>query len=110
MYVYVAGETSKPDPKVAAEFLVALSESLFFEGHTPFIPNTHAFWAHVVELSFEQQLQWRLAWLQKCDAMVILPGESPFLDREVAMAMELNIPVYFAINEVPSEGRTRCRL
>jgi len=36
-----------------------------------------------------------------CDAVFRLPGESAGADREVALARELEIPVYYSLDEVP---------
>ena len=40
--------------------------------------------------------------LQRCDAVLRLPGESKGADNDVAIAHERGIPVYFNVSEVPS--------
>jgi hypothetical protein len=40
-------------------------------------------------------------WLKCCDAVLRLPGESTGADREVALAKELGIPVYYSIADIP---------
>jgi len=42
--------------------------------------------------------------LQKCDAVLRLPGESKGADQDVAIARERNLPVYFSLDEVPPVG------
>jgi hypothetical protein len=42
--------------------------------------------------------------LQKCDAVLRLPGESRGADQDVAIARERNLPVYFSLDEVPPVG------
>jgi len=39
--------------------------------------------------------------LQRCDAVLRLPGESRGADQDVAIARERGIPVYTALDEVP---------
>ncbi|MFI5916861.1 DUF4406 domain-containing protein [Dactylosporangium sp. NPDC051541] len=39
--------------------------------------------------------------LQRCDAVLRLPGESRGADQDVAIARERGIPVYYDINDVP---------
>ena len=39
--------------------------------------------------------------LQRCDAVLRLPGESRGADQDVAIARARNLPVYFALEEVP---------
>jgi hypothetical protein len=39
--------------------------------------------------------------LQHCDAVLRLPGESTGADQDVAIAEELGLPVYRALEDVP---------
>ena len=39
--------------------------------------------------------------LQRCDAVLRLPGESRGADQDVAIARSRNLPVYFSLDEVP---------
>lgn len=42
--------------------------------------------------------------LQRCDAVLRLPGESRGADRDVAIARSRDLPVYFSLDEVPGVG------
>ncbi|WP_255368817.1 DUF4406 domain-containing protein [Agromyces sp. CF514] len=39
--------------------------------------------------------------LQRCDAVLRLPGASKGADQDVAIARSRNLPVYFSLDEVP---------
>ena len=39
--------------------------------------------------------------LQRCDAVLRLPGESKGADQDVAIAHERGIPVYYSLDDVP---------
>ncbi|CAD6008988.1 NUDIX hydrolase [Agreia sp. COWG] len=39
--------------------------------------------------------------LQRCDAVLRLPGDSRGADQDVAIALSRNLPVYFSLDEVP---------
>ena len=39
--------------------------------------------------------------LQRCDAVLRLPGESRGADQDVAIARSRDLPVYFSLSEVP---------
>ena len=39
--------------------------------------------------------------LQRCDAVLRLPGDSRGSDQDVAIALSRNLPVYFSLDEVP---------
>lgn len=40
--------------------------------------------------------------LERCDAVLRLPGESKGADNDVAIARERGLPVYYRIDEIPS--------
>jgi hypothetical protein len=40
-------------------------------------------------------------WLRKCDMLLRLPGKSAGADREVALAVELDIPIYLSFSVLP---------
>lgn len=42
--------------------------------------------------------------LQRCDAVLRLPGASRGADQDVAIARDRGIPVYFDLSEVPPAG------
>ncbi|KQM81339.1 NUDIX hydrolase [Agromyces sp. Leaf222] len=42
--------------------------------------------------------------LQRCDAVLRLPGESRGADQDVAIARSRDLPVYFSLAEVPGVG------
>lgn len=77
----------------------AAARVLFEHGHEPFIPLLF----HVYEVvhphrTWEQWIETCKTWLQHCDAVVRLPGESRGADLEVEYAQQLGIPVYFGMD------------
>jgi hypothetical protein len=42
--------------------------------------------------------------LAHCDAVLRLPGESTGADRDVAIAAERGIPVYYDVEEIPAHS------
>ncbi|WP_309105824.1 DUF4406 domain-containing protein [Arthrobacter sp.] len=45
--------------------------------------------------------------LQRCDAVLRLPGESRGADQDVAIARDRGIPVYYSLDEIPGAGLTQ---
>lgn len=76
-------------------------------GHNPFIP--HLF--HYVHREWDDTpnedmwLEICLAWVEDCDALLRLSGDSSGANREMERAKELSLPIYFSIEELRSEGR-----
>lgn len=98
MRVYVAGPYSKGDVVLNVRNAVAAADSLLAAGHTPFIPHLTHFWHLVSPKSYEEWLHYDFKWVECCDALVRLPGDSPGADREVAYSKSLGIPVYLGLD------------
>jgi hypothetical protein len=51
-------------------------------------------------LGYEDWLAFGLELVERADAVVRIPGESPGADREVAHAVAKEIPVFFGVEEL----------
>ena len=102
MKIYIAGPWStsgEPGPNLHAAANAAAE--LLERGHFPFVP--HTVWIlHAVrpDVPITKWIEWDLAWLQDCDALLRLPGKSRGADLEVALANEIGIPVYESIEDI----------
>lgn len=100
MRVYVAGPLDsfgirKQNVNMALEAASLLLEA----GHEPFVPHLTASWHDRHPQPRERWLQWSMAWLSCCHALVRIPGASPGSDQEVNQARSLSIPVFFSAEE-----------
>jgi hypothetical protein len=97
--VYVSGPYS--EGKWGANVRNAIDAAEFIRSETsnvyPFVPHTmSALWSLVhPNLDHDDWMELDLAFVERCDALLRLPGESPGGDEEVEFARELDIPVYF---------------
>jgi hypothetical protein len=99
VYVYIAGPlTSSGDVAMNVRAALEAAEEAARQGFWPYVPHLTLFW-HMIyphhgrhEVSFWMQLD--RAWLEQCDALVRLEGESIGADMEVEWAGELSIPVF----------------
>lgn len=100
------------DPKKIAlnrERLESYALPIYRRGHVPMIgewialPIIHAAGGRsagdVVFEAYQYPVAHRL--LECCDALLRIPGESRGADLDVALAQELGLPVYRAIDELP---------
>jgi hypothetical protein len=98
MMVYVAGPyTSNPCHGTRAAFDAA--ECLVAAGYTPLVPHSSLLWDIAYPHSPEFWYQLDLAYLERCDAVLRLPGESWGADREVEYAEAHGITVTFGTAE-----------
>lgn len=106
-YVYVAGAYSSEHPEEVS-FNVRRAEQagrdLLAKGHIPFVPHAHSHgWETDRRFDYEDFMALALAWLRKCDWLLYL-GPSPGADRELAVARERGMPVFYSVDEVPIVG------
>ena len=115
MMILIAGpyaSGTNGDPALMRQNLDRLEEAawpLFEAGHLPMIGEWVALpvLSSAGAVSHDHPLAAKVMYptaerlLQKCDAVLRLPGESKGADQDVAIARERNLPVYFSLDEVP---------
>jgi hypothetical protein len=107
---YMSGTDGDPD-KIAANRarLESLALPVYERGHLPMIgewlalPIIHAAGGRVHGDAVFERYQYPVAHrlLERCDAVLRLPGASRGADLDVARANELGLPVYFRIDDIP---------
>lgn len=79
---------------------VVMGEDVYKSGHIPFIPHTHtALWSVLYSHTKREWLHIDLAWIDACDCLIRIDGESKGGDIEVDYAHQIGIPVYYSFNE-----------
>jgi hypothetical protein len=91
--VYVAGPISS-DPMRGVARATDVSRTMFLDGFAPFVPHWDSLWL-LGEGHWEAYLEFDLEFVSVCDAVYRLAGESRGADKEVSVADELGIPVYY---------------
>lgn len=98
MIIYIASPySSYADKMDAVKAQIDAFAALRDAGHEPVAPLL----SHYVDLcypaDYNRWMQWALAILARCDAVLRLPGESSGADQEVTKARALGKPVYTSI-------------
>jgi hypothetical protein len=118
MMILIAGPyrsgTNDDPARMAANLraLEAVALPLFRAGHLPMIgewvalPLLAVAGAQQVGDALWQELLYPTAHrlLQRCDAVLRLPGASKGADNDVRLARERGLPVFFGVEEVPGVG------
>ena len=97
--VYVAGPISS-DPEQGKLNALVVATKLRDAGHNPYVPHFSVDWDKLHPAEYETWMRIGSAWLEAADAVVVLPGESPGTDREVAIARELGIPIFGSVRSL----------
>ena len=99
-YVYVAGPITKGNTLVNLRNGMMAGLELVKLGYVPFVPHNDMiqYMLDPETLDYETILSMDLAWVERCDALLRLPGESPGADREVAHATKHGLLVTNSID------------
>ena len=108
-YIYVAGPYSNGDPVLNTRKAIEAGELLIELGFVPFIPHLTHLWHLVSPHEIDYWYDYDNEWLNKCDALLRLPGESEGADAEVNRMFAIGKYVYFSIDALV-KSRQRMRL
>ena len=91
--LYLAGPYSA-DPTVCTRVALITATAIYERTEfVPVVPHLSHLWHLVTPMSYEDWLTIDLAILERCHAITRLPGESAGADREVARALQLELPM-----------------
>lgn len=99
--LYIAGPYSAGDPMANIRRALEAADEALARGWLPFVPHLSGFWHFHSPKPWEDWVRMDLAWLEVCDALLRLAGESPGADIEVKYARELGLPVYAGLADLP---------
>lgn len=98
--IYVAGAytaSSKELIKANVRLAIDAGEELLKAGFAPIVPHLFHYWDEVYPHGYETWMELDITLLTNCHALVRLEGISRGADREVAIAIERKIPVFFGV-------------
>ena len=110
-YVYIAGPYSGRDAHGQQGYMVieqnilnarAAMKELVNHGYGVFCPHMHSAHFEVIapDVGIDYWYELDIYFLQLCRALLRLPGHSSGSDKEVSLCKELNIPVYYSVEEL----------
>ena len=76
------------------------AEELIAYGFLPFCPLLSHFWDLIIKHEYDFWMSMDFGWVERCDAVLRLPGESGGADKEVEHATKCGIPVYFSLRDL----------
>jgi len=100
--VYIAGPYSKGDVVQNVRDAIFAANELAELGLIPFIPHLTHFWHFLCPHELDFWYAYDLEWLNVCDVVLRLPGESSGADEEVAFARQRGMTIYSSIAEIRS--------
>lgn len=98
--IYIAGPYTKGDVLMNVRNAIKTGSKLLDMGYAPYVPHLNHFWEFLDPRHYHQWLELDNEWLKVSDALLRLPGESEGSDKEVQLANDLGIPVYYSIEDL----------
>lgn len=99
-YVFLSGPYTKPNPNHNVRNTLVFADKLVAYGFVPFVPHLSHLWDTVLPHPYEHWMSLCLSWVERCDALLRLSGDSSGADREVMHAKEHGIPVFFNLEQL----------
>jgi hypothetical protein len=103
MLIYIACPYSRGDVALNVRAAMEAGNKILELGHTPIVAVLTHFWHIVFPKPYDEWLRIDKEMLKVCNAVLRLPGESKGADQEEALALMLNIPIYYNIEDIPKE-------
>lgn len=98
--IYIAGPYTNGDMALNVRYAIQKADLLATLGFAPYVPHLCHFWHLLFPRSYDFWMELDKIYLECCDAVFRLKGESPGADEETAFAKKLKIPVFTDISEL----------
>ena len=98
--VYIASPYERGDKEKNVLRQISTFHALWVHGFSPYCPLLLHYIEQHYSLGYDQCLEYDLEWLESCDCVLRLEGESNGADKEVRRAKELGMKVYYSVSEV----------
>ena len=99
MFVYIASAYTIGDVALNVRVNIDAANQVAKAGHIPYAPLLSHFWHMNYFHEHEFWLQLGKAWVERCDAVIRLPGPSRGADIEVEYAYKLGKRVYYSVED-----------
>lgn len=98
--VYIASPYTIGDTARNVSVHIQAAAKLIKRGYCPIAPLLSHFVQIYQEFQYEKWMEIDMELLSRSDAILRIPGESPGAEREVQKAVELDIPVFYSVEEL----------
>jgi hypothetical protein len=93
--IYIASPYTIGDKEANVRAQIECADKLLNMGFYPYVPLLNHYQDMYCPRPEEDWIQQDFYWLAKCNYVLRLPGDSKGADREVRLAEELGIPVFY---------------
>ena len=98
--IYIAGPIGKVNRLPNCINAIKVADQVMAMGLCPWVPHLDYWWNEISPKSYEEWLAWDFKWIEVCDAILRIPGESPGADREIDYAKKCGKPIFYSLEEL----------
>lgn len=100
--VYIASPYTLGDPLTNVNRQIAIAEELRSKDDRilPFWPLQSHYWDQLYQHDYDFWMKLCIDWLSTMDVLLRLLGESKGADKEVKIAKQLGIPVFYSVDKI----------
>jgi len=108
--VYIASPYTLGDVAVNVKTQMDMADKLMDLGFVPFVPLYSHFQHMAHPRPYKDWIALDLEWVEICDYVLRLPGESSGADGEVRHAEKLNIPIFYSLEELLNTKKMKYKI
>jgi nucleoside 2-deoxyribosyltransferase len=94
--IYIAGPYAHPDPVQNTNRACKVADELILDGFIPYIPHLALLWHLITPHNEQFWYDYNYHMLKRCDAVLRIDGDSVGADKEIELAKEYGIPVFYS--------------
>lgn len=98
--IFISGPYTLGDVAQNVKKSMDVANELILLGYAPYCPHLTHFLHMNHYQPYEKWLELDIVYMKVCDAVLRLPGESRGADKEIDLALRLNLPVFYSIQSL----------
>jgi len=98
--VYIASQYSVGDKIENVNRQITMADKLMNLGFIPFVPLYSHYQHTLYPRSYDSWMELDYTWIDSCDCLLRLTGESSGADKEIEYALSIGIPAFYSVLEL----------
>lgn len=103
--VYVAGPYTQGDVEANVAEAIRVGNVLIDKGYAPIVPHLSHYQHMAKPQDYETWMEIDFSLIEVCDLLLRIPGDSPGADREVDLAIGIDVPVVYAVEDLDRDWK-----
>lgn len=98
--IFISSPYTIGDTAVNVKRQIDIADELLSAGYAPYVPLLSHFQHMIHPRVYQDWMDNNIVWLNICDCVLRLDGESKGADIECAEAEKLSIPIFYSVSQI----------